>query len=69
MFFRGPPIIPNNRCRDCHGSGSIKMEGLLPYECDRCNGTGIEGDPALGFLLIVVSVLLTVIPLAYCAAQ
>lgn len=45
-------------CKQCDGVG-VKQMGPRAWECDYCNGTGIEGDPRLGLLIIVVSIVLT----------
>lgn len=48
-------------CKACGGRGSNYGQF-----CPSCNGTGIAGNPRLGCLLIIaVSVVTTVAPLAY----
>lgn len=70
MFYRGIPTIPTKPCKPCEGSGIIKMEAMTPYSCTECNGTGIEGDPRLGFWIVLIfTIVTTVLPLAYCVAR
>ena len=50
-MFRGRPFIPTNPCRYCKGTTRIK--GDFPeHECTSCNGTGIDGDPFYGLVVL-----------------
>lgn len=43
--------MKTNPCRYCHG----RRGG-----CTSCNGTGIDGNPRIGLLIVILSALLTV---------
>lgn len=43
----------SDKCRNCGGQGYFlkSSNGVTP--CNRCNGTGIEGDPLKGLAVII----------------
>lgn len=55
MYPRGE--YRHTPCRQCKGTGKVEFSTPLRfYDCDACNGTGIEGSPgclAIIFLLMV----------------
>lgn len=64
MYPRGVQEL--DPCRECRGTGKILNEqGRILYECTSCNGTGIEGKPGCGFLLMLISSLITMGAVAY----
>lgn len=44
MFPRFISSGPAPKCHQCGGTGKISYGGIW-QRCDRCNGTGVEGDP------------------------
>ena len=46
MFPRFVPHTPPPKCKECRGTGRICHPSLLrSWDCPKCNGTGIAGDP------------------------
>ena len=44
-------------CPDCKGTGKHRAwQGEGKIICDSCNGTGIDGNPRLGMILIFLTV-------------
>jgi hypothetical protein len=59
--FRKP-----DHCPDCLGAGRLhRVNPPLSYDCTRCNGTGIRGNPACLVLIILGSIAAWVIGLGW----
>jgi DnaJ-class molecular chaperone len=52
-------------CRYCRGTGVIEAGAMTPYECTSCNGTGRRGNPVLGFTVLLLSVVSTIVPVVW----
>jgi DnaJ-class molecular chaperone len=54
-------VFPHEDCPECKGTGVDPHGVLKPYQCDRCNGTGIKGNPITALVIMMVVFLLTVL--------
>lgn len=62
-MFRGFPVINsyNHPCRYCKGTARIQHSVEGSHECTSCNGTGIEGSPGQGLLVILAFLLIVIL--------